>query len=99
MARYWWVVVKLVLTINATLVLLQYMQIMRDLVEAARDATLNDLRVLAFSPVVHASAGAGVLLGANVLSVYKPRGLTPYGWRWEDAQRRKQKDRRAKAAS
>jgi hypothetical protein len=54
---------------------------------------------LAFSPVLHASAGAIVLLGANVLSVYKPRGITPYGWRWEDEQRRKQLDRRIKRRS
>lgn len=99
--RYWWVVVKLVLTIGATFVLLQYTQTMSHLVEAAGDATASaaDLRELAFSPLLHASAGALVLLGANVLSVYKPRGLTPYGWRWEDEQRRKQMERRSKPAS
>lgn len=99
LARYWWVVVKLVLTIGATLVLLQYTQTISHLVEAAGDATIGDLRQLAFSPVLHAGAGAAVLLGANVLSVYKPRGLTPYGWRWEDEQRRKQLERRAKPAA
>ena len=72
---------------------------MSHLAEAAADATINDLRELAFSPVLHAGAGAAVLLGANVLSVYKPRGLTPYGWRWEDQQRRKQLERRAKPAA
>ena len=94
--RYWWVVVKLVLTIGATFVLLQYTQTMSNLVVAAghASASVNDLRGLAFSPVLHASAGALVLLGANILSVYKPRGLTPYGWRWEDEQRRKQLERR-----
>ena len=100
LARYWWVVVKLVLTIGATFVLLQYTQTMSHLVEAAADdAMISDLRQLAFSPVLHACAGAAVLLGANVPSVYKPRGLTPYGWRWEDEQRRKQLERRAKPAA
>jgi hypothetical protein len=99
--RYWWVVVKLVLTIGATLILLMYTQTMSHLVIAARDASasIGDLRELALSPVLHAGAGALVLLGANVLSVYKPRGLTPYGWRWEDDQRRKQLARRTQPGS
>ena len=100
LVRYWWVVVKLVLPIGATLVLLQYTQTMTHLVQAAAGAaTVNDLRGLAFSPVLHAGAGAAVLLAANVLSVYKPRGLTPYGWRWQDEQRRKQLARRSKSAA
>ena len=99
--RYWWVVVKLILTIGATLVLLQYTQTMTHLAERAGDptASISELRELALSPLVHAGTGALVLLGASVLSVYKPRGLTPYGWRWEDEQRRKQMERRAKTAS
>ena len=99
--RYWWVVVKLVMTIGATLVLLLYTQTMSHLVVAAGDASasISDLRQLAFSPVLHAGAGALVLLGANVLSVYKPRGLTPYGWRWEDEQRRKHLERPTRPAS
>jgi len=95
--RSWWVFAKLVLTIGATFVLLHYTQTMSHLVEAAADTTIGELRELAFSPVLHAGAGAAVL-GANLLSVYKPRGLTPYGWRWEDEQRRKHLERRAKPA-
>src|SRR5688500_13513975 len=99
--RYWWVVVKLLLTLGATFVLSQYTQTMSHLVGAAADASasISELQGLAFSPVLHASAGALVLLGANILSVYKPRGLTPYGWRREDEQRRKQLDRRAQPTS
>jgi hypothetical protein len=97
LARYWWVVVKLALTTGATFVLLQYTQTMSHLADAANaSASISELRRLALSPVLHAGAGAVVLLGANVLSVYKPRGLTPYGWRWEDEQRRKQGMRRPK---
>ena len=44
-------------------------------------------------------AGALVLLGANILPVYKPRGLTPYGWRWEDEQGGTQVARRSKLAA
>ncbi|HEX7197468.1 MAG TPA: hypothetical protein VF364_11630 [Candidatus Limnocylindria bacterium] len=66
-----------------------------DLIQAAGDATIGTPPDLAFSPTLQAGAGAAVLLGANVLSVYKPRRLTPHAWRWEDEQRRKQLDRRA----
>lgn len=33
------------------------------------------------SPVLHAALALVVLLVATVLAVYKPRGITPYGWR------------------
>ena len=38
--------------------------------------------------VVHAGGGLLVLLVIQVLNVYKPRGLTPYGWRKQHGQRR-----------
>jgi hypothetical protein len=98
--RYWWVVVKLLLTGGSTLVLLQYTQTMSHLVVSASDssASIGNMRELALSPLIHAGAGAIVLLVANVLSVYKPRGLTPCGWRWEDEQRRVQLARHRKSA-
>jgi hypothetical protein len=40
-----------------------------------------DLWGLRMSPVIHAAGGLLVLLLPVVLSLYKPRGLTPYGWR------------------
>jgi hypothetical protein len=33
------------------------------------------------SPVLHAAAALLLLLTATVLAVYKPRGMTRYGWR------------------
>ena len=60
---------------------------------------MAELRELATSPLLHAGAGAAVLLGASVLSVYKTRGLTPHAWRWEDEQRHKQRERRTKPTS
>lgn len=33
------------------------------------------------SPALHAGAAVLVLLMATILAIYKPRGLTRYGWR------------------
>jgi hypothetical protein len=35
-----------------------------------------------------------ILLAAAVLSVFKPRGLTRYGWRRQQRERRQQRDAR-----
>ena len=88
--RHWWVVVKLVLTVIATVVLLQYTQTMSYIADVAATTSSGGahLRELAPSPLVHAGGGLLVLLTATVLSVYKPPGLTPYGWRKQEEQRR-----------
>jgi hypothetical protein len=39
------------------------------------------------SPLLHAALALLVLLAATVLAVYKPQGLTPYGWRKQREQR------------
>ncbi|MER7274583.1 hypothetical protein ABT369_09015 [Dactylosporangium sp. NPDC000244] len=41
------------------------------------------------SPVVHAAAAIGLLRFALVLSVYKPRGVTPWAGRTVDLGRRR----------
>ncbi|HEV8054730.1 MAG TPA: hypothetical protein VGP30_07865 [Candidatus Limnocylindrales bacterium] len=94
--RHYWVLVKFVLTVVATIVLLQYTQTMSYIAGVAAETSSSgaDLRELGMSPMLHASGGLLVLLVTTVLSVYKPRGLTPYGWRKQDEQR-KQLARRA----
>ena len=81
--RHWWVIVKLTITVLSTVVLLMYTGTLRLLADAARSATLVDDRALLpnDSPVLHSAAAIAVLLGAAALSVFKPRGLTAYGWR------------------
>ena len=80
--RHYWVVVKLGITVVATIVLLLYLQTLSDLGKAAAEAPSRDLIDLrAPSPVLHAAAALVLLLGATALSVYRPRGLTRYGWR------------------
>ena len=83
--RHWWVVVKLALTAVATAVLLLYTATLDRLADAARAAAPEALR--SASPLVHTAGALAVLLGAVVLSVLKPRGLTRYGWRVQQATR------------
>ncbi len=87
--RYYWVVVKLVITLLATYGLLMHAQIVNRLgAVATRTAVLGATLAGAQREMVQDSAGAlVVLLLLTVLSVYKPRGLTPYGQHKQDEQR------------
>ncbi len=87
--RHYWVLVKLLLTIFATIVLLLQMQPISYIAGVAAETTLSsaDLRGLRISLVVHAAGGLLVLLVATTLAVYKPRGMTRYGARKRHEQR------------
>ncbi len=88
--RHYWVLITLVLTILATVVLLLHMPTVSSLAEVAREAdgaNLADLGGLG-GDLFHAAGGLLVLLVITVLNVYKPRGLTPYGWRKQHEQRK-----------
>ncbi len=82
--RHYWVLVKLLLTLVAATVLLLETQTIRSLAEAA--ATGADPRELP-GTLPHSVGGLLVLLVVTILSIYKPRGLTRYGWRKQQAQR------------
>ena len=79
--RHYWVVAKLLINLVATTVLLLYMQTLGSFADmaAATGSDLGDLR--SPSPLLHAGAALVLLVIATVLSVYKPRGRTRYGWR------------------
>ena len=81
--RHWWVLIKLVLTILATIVLLVHMRPIGHLADVVAPATLagGELYGLRVQLIADAGAAVVVLLITTTLSVYKPRGLTPYGWR------------------
>jgi len=85
--RHYWVVFKLVLTVLATIVLLQYIETVRHFADTAAGAGPVDVSGLR-SYLLHAGGGLLVLLVTVVLAVYKPRGLTPYGWRRQQEQGR-----------
>ena len=84
--RHYWVLFSFVLTIFATVVLLLHMpdvSVLADTAQAAERATLNSLG----GDLLHPVFGLVVLLVIQVLNVYKPPGLTRYGWRKQQAQR------------
>lgn len=87
--RHYWILVKLAMTVLATAVLLLYTSTLGYLADAAsRPVAEGHLgALLSASPVLHASTALVVLLVAAALSVYKPRGLTPLGWRKQQEQR------------
>jgi hypothetical protein len=87
--RHYWVLVKLVLTVFATIVLLLQLEPIGQLADAAADTTLSadDLGAQRDSLVLHAGGGLLVLLATAALSVYKPRGRTRYGWRKQNETR------------
>lgn len=90
--RHWWVLISFVLTSVATLVLLSEAGVVRRAAEIAADPATSAEGLLALPPtLVHSVGGLVVLLLVQVLNVYKPQGLTPYGWRkQQEARRRRQ---------
>lgn len=85
--RHYWVLAKLVVTVFVTIVLLLQMELIGYLAGVAAETNLSsaDFRGLRWSPVIHAGGGLLVLLLPVALSLYKPRGMTSYGWRKQRA--------------
>ncbi|MDQ2993082.1 MAG: hypothetical protein M3R30_09735 [Candidatus Eremiobacteraeota bacterium] len=76
--RHYWVMVKLLLTIPATLLFLLHAQSI-DFIARAADARIlaeGDLAQLRMQLIADAAAACLVLLVATALSIYKPRGRT-----------------------
>jgi hypothetical protein len=80
LVRHYWVIYKLVLTIFATIILLVNTRTVSALAHAAATTNGADLGGLK-GQLLHAGLGILVLLLTTVLGVYKPRGMTRYGWR------------------
>ncbi len=74
--RHYWVLAKLLINVLATIVLLMFMLNLGSGYYGNSPA-----------PLLHAGVALLLLLVATTLSVYKPRGVTPYGWRKQHAQR------------
>ncbi len=84
--RHYWVLLSFVLTILCTVVLLLHMPSVTALTNVARTADGADLHRLG-GDLFHPAVGLLVLLVITVLNVYKPRGVTRYGWRKQHEQR------------
>jgi hypothetical protein len=87
--RHYWVLIKLVLTVIATVILLAHTEPISFMAAVALATPVSDvdLRELRVQFVVEAVAAILLLIVITSLSVFKPRGLTPYGWRKQREQR------------
>lgn len=80
--RHYWVLISFLLTVLAVVVLLVETQTISQLANIATDPTTSSTELRALpSTLLHSGGGLVVLLMILVLNVYKPPGLTPYGWR------------------
>jgi hypothetical protein len=79
--RHYWVLVKFLLTVSATIILLLHMPTITRVARMAAEMTLPIAGdgVVQRQLVIHATGGLLVLVATTVLSIYKPWGLTPYG--------------------
>jgi hypothetical protein len=84
--RHYWVLISLVLTVLSTAILLLHMPTVSAQANVAREADGANLGGLG-GDLFHAGVGLLVLLVILALNVFKPQGLTPYGWRKQQEQR------------
>jgi hypothetical protein len=84
--RHYWVVISFVLTVFAVAVLLLHMPTVSSTAEVAQSAEGRALEELG-GDLEHPGIGLGILLVVQVLNLYKPRGLTRYGWHKQQTQR------------
>lgn len=80
--RHWWVVVSLGLTVVAVIVLLIESSVITGSAAIGAAPTTTAEQLLAIPPTLpHSVGGFLMLLVIQWLNVFKPQGLTPYGWR------------------
>jgi hypothetical protein len=89
LVRHYWVLAKLLITIPSTILLLVHMQPISYLADVAAKTPLSgaDLHALRIQLLIETGAAVVVLLVATTLSMYKPKGITRYGWRRRYEQR------------
>jgi len=89
LVRHYWILVKLLITILITVLLLVHMQPIDLLASASAKTTVlsANLGGLRIQMVAYAIAALLVLLVLTALSVYKPPGMTRYGWRKQQEER------------
>ena len=80
--RHYWIIVKFVITLLCTLIMQLHIEPISHLARIAAAGTLSGADYsLQLQMVVASTAALLALLVATGLSVYKPRGMTLYGWR------------------
>lgn len=88
--RHYWTLISLALTVLCTAVLVLHMPSVSATARMVRTVEGSDLRALG-GDLFHPGAGLLLLLAITVLNVYKPEGMTPYGWRTQRDERRMQR--------
>lgn len=83
--RHYWVVISFALTTFATVILLLHMPTVSAMADLAQEAEGAELAALG-GDLGHPGIGLVVLLVVQVLNLYKPPGLTRYGWRKQQEQ-------------
>lgn len=78
--RHYWVAISFALTSFSVLVLVLHMPGVTSTAEFAQTAADSQLGELG-GDLGHPAIGLVILLAVQVLNLYKPRGLTRYGWR------------------
>ena len=82
LVRYYWVAAKLLLTSVTLIVLLLQMNAIAELSTIAAAGMVTDMDMgLRIRMIIHAGGGLGVLLLIMILSLWKPKGVTPFGQR------------------
>jgi hypothetical protein len=86
--RHYWVLLKFALTVVATILLLLHMGLVDRLANVANEIAMSSshLHGLGIQIMADAAAAIAVLIVNTVLSIYKPRGMTAYGFRKQRAQ-------------
>jgi hypothetical protein len=84
--RHYWVLISFALTVFATVVLLLHMPTVSSKADLAQEAEGAGLEGLG-GDLLHPGIGLVVLLVIQVLNLYKPPGMTRYGWRKQQEQR------------
>lgn len=80
LVRYYWVLITLALTTVAVIVLVLHMPTVSTQAAIARSASGTELQSLG-GDLFHSVLGLMVLLTIQVLNIFKPSGMTRFGWR------------------
>lgn len=87
--RHYWVLAKLLLTVFATLVLLTQLEPISYMASLAADPSTDLGMMGGLGQFLHPGLGLLVLLIILTLSMYKPKGMTLYGWRKQQEKSKK----------
>jgi hypothetical protein len=87
--RHYWILAKLFLTVVSTLIMQLHVQPINLLANASAKAAVlpSNLHDMQAQMVIASALALLVLIIETALAVYKPKGMTPYGWRKQDEQR------------